>query len=86
MRERYMCLAVPGKIISIVRDENAFIAAWVEFGGVRRKISLDLTPEARQGDYVIVHAGMALSILDEAEALETLDTLEKIAGRDTGGE
>ena len=62
-----MCLAVPTRIQSIEGD-----AAVVEIGGVERTISLALTPEAQVGDYVIVHTGFAISVLDAEEAAETL--------------
>lgn len=62
-----MCLAVPARIMSIQGE-----MAVVEVGGVTRTISLALTPEAQVGQYVILHAGFALNVLDEAEAQETL--------------
>ena len=69
-----MCLAVPASIKSI-KGESAV----VELGGVERQVSLLLTPEARLGDYAIVHAGFAISLLDEAEAQETLALLRELA-------
>jgi len=68
-----MCLAVPTKIISIEND-----MAQVEIGGVTRKASIQLAPEARVGDYILLHAGFAIELLNEEEALETLEILEKI--------
>lgn len=62
-----MCLAIPTLIKSIDGQQ-----AEVEIGGVRRLISLALTPEAKEGNYVIVHTGFAISVLDEEEARETL--------------
>jgi hydrogenase expression/formation protein HypC len=62
-----MCLAVP---LQVKRIDG--VMAEVEMGGVSREISLALTPEAQVGDYVLVHTGFAISVLDEAEALETL--------------
>ncbi|MCD6302576.1 MAG: HypC/HybG/HupF family hydrogenase formation chaperone [Anaerolineae bacterium] len=62
-----MCLAVPMRIDSIEGEQ-----AWVDMGGVRREVSLVLTPEAREGDYVLIHTGFAISVLDEQEAQETL--------------
>lgn len=62
-----MCLAVPMRIESIEGTQ-----ALVDMGGVRREISLVLTPEAREGDYVLIHTGFAISVLDEQEAQETL--------------
>lgn len=69
-----MCLAVPLRVVSI---EGA--TAEVEMGGVRRRISLVLTPEVRVGDYVLVHTGFAISRLDEKEAEETLALFEEMA-------
>jgi len=68
-----MCLAVPTLIKSIDGQ-----SAQVELGGVERTISLVMTPEARVGDYVIVHTGFALSVLDEEEAKETLSMFAEI--------
>ena len=68
-----MCLAVPVRIISIEGTE-----AEAEIGGVRRRISLALTPEAKVGDYVLVHTGYAIGVVDENEAEETLKLLEEI--------
>lgn len=62
-----MCLAVPAKIIAM-EDKMAT----VEIGGSRRKASMVLLPDAVKGDYVLLHAGFAISLIDEAEALETL--------------
>ena len=76
-----MCLAVPVRIQTIEGSN-----ATVEIGGVRRTVSLTLTPEAKHGDYVLVHAGYAIGIVDEEEARETLDLLEKMARlNDEGG-
>lgn len=63
-----MCLAVPGKIITPVKEHIAD----VDFGGVVRSVQFDLLPDAATGDYVIVHAGFAISKLSEKDALETL--------------
>jgi hydrogenase expression/formation protein HypC len=62
-----MCLAIPTRIVAIDGQ-----MARVELGGVERQVSLALTPEAEVGNYVIVHTGFALSVLDEQEAQETL--------------
>jgi hydrogenase expression/formation protein HypC len=69
-----MCLAVPVKIVSIDGDE-----AETEIGGVRRQVSIAFTPEAKVGDYVLLHTGYAIGVVDEAEAQETLKLLEEIA-------
>lgn len=68
-----MCLAVPAKIVSI--DGNL---AEVEIAGVVRKAGLDLVPEARLGDYVLVHAGFAIQVIDEEEAGKTLELFKEI--------
>jgi hydrogenase expression/formation protein HypC len=69
-----MCLAIPVKIVSTDGDE-----AEAEIGGVRRRVSIAFTPEARVGDYVLLHTGYAIGVVDEAEAEETLKLLEEIA-------
>jgi len=69
-----MCLAVPVKIVAIDGDE-----AETEIAGVRRRVSIALTPEAKLGDYVLLHTGYAIGVIDEAEAEETLKLLEEIA-------
>lgn len=66
-----MCLAIPARIINISDD-----IAEVELDGVIRKTSLMLTPEAKIGDYVLLHAGFAIQVLDETEALNLLKDLE----------
>jgi len=73
-----MCLGVPGKIIEI-HVENGLHMARVDFGGVVRDACLEAIPEARIGDYTIVHAGFALNLLSEEEANETLSLLKEIA-------
>ncbi len=69
-----MCLAVPVRIVAIDGDE-----AETEIGGVRRRISIVFTPQAKVGDYVLLHTGYAIGIVDEAEAQETLKLLEEMA-------
>lgn len=75
-----MCLAVPMKLVE--RDEFGGV---VELDGVRREISLMLQPDASLGDYVLVHAGYAIGIVDEAEAHATLELLRQIADAETVG-
>ncbi|MDO9213916.1 MAG: HypC/HybG/HupF family hydrogenase formation chaperone [Methylococcales bacterium] len=75
-----MCLAIPAKIISISEnDDNLQRMARVDFSGVIKDISLAYLPEAKVNDYVIVHAGLALSILDEDEARITLAAFAELA-------
>ncbi len=62
-----MCLGIPGEVISIDESDVSLRMAKVKFGGVIKDVSLALTPEAKVGDYVIVHAGVAISVVDEAE-------------------
>jgi hydrogenase expression/formation protein HypC len=69
-----MCLAIPGKVIEI-SDDAALLMGKVDFGGVRKEACLAYTPDVRVGDYVIVHVGFAISRMDEAEALITLEVL-----------
>ena len=68
-----MCLAVPVKIISIEGD-----LADVDIGGVSRRVSIALTPEAEVGNYVLLHTGYAINVLNEQEAQETLSLLERL--------
>ncbi len=68
-----MCLGVPGKVDTVEGD-----FADVDFGGVRRKVSLLLYPEVREGDYVLVHVGFVIQRLEEHEALETLKLFAEI--------
>ncbi|MHC4942234.1 MAG: HypC/HybG/HupF family hydrogenase formation chaperone [Planctomycetota bacterium] len=72
-----MCLAVPGKIVALKDEGGAFPSATVDFQGSRLEVSLALVPDAGVGDWVLVHAGYAISQLDEAEALETWKYLEE---------
>jgi len=75
-----MCLAIPGKIISLSTETNSLERiARVDFSGVSKEISLAYLPEAKLHDYVIVHAGLALSILDPAEADATLAAFAELA-------
>lgn len=75
-----MCLAVPVLIKSIEGKE-----AEAEVGGITRRISLWLTPEARVGDYVLVHTGYAIDVLDQEQAEETLSILREIAEAEEAG-
>jgi hydrogenase expression/formation protein HypC len=72
-----MCLAVPGKILSI-HGEDLARTARVSFGGIVKEVSLAYVPEATVGDYAIVHVGFALSLLDEHEALRTFEYLKQM--------
>ncbi len=73
-----MCLAVPGKILSITGDE--FVPSGrVSIGGVVKDVNLAYVPEAKVGDFVLVHVGFAISIVDETEAARVFDTLKQIS-------
>jgi hydrogenase expression/formation protein HypC len=72
-----MCLAVPGRVLEL-REEGGLRAARVDFGGVVREASLAFVPEARVGDYVLVHVGFAISRIDEQAARETFETLAEL--------
>ena len=73
-----MCLAVPGKLLEITGDDPDFRTGRVSFGGVVKNVSLALVPEAKVDDYVLVHVGVALNIVDEQEAAEVFDYLREM--------
>jgi hydrogenase expression/formation protein HypC len=72
-----MCLAIPALIKSIKGQQAA-----VDIDGVRREVSIQLTPEAKVGDYILLHTGYAISLIDPAEAAETLKLLRQMAEAD----
>jgi hydrogenase expression/formation protein HypC len=76
-----MCLAVPGKIVSISNNELLLRMGRVSFGGLIKQVSLAYVSDAQVNDYVIVHAGFALSILDRNEAEQTLNYLRQLNTR-----
>jgi hydrogenase expression/formation protein HypC len=73
-----MCLGVPGRITELINRDGLRMAN-VDFGGVIREVCLDYVPEARIGDYCLVHVGFALNLLSEAEAQDTLSLLKEIS-------
>jgi len=73
-----MCLGIPGKILSIYEDHGTKMAK-IDFGGVNRDACIEVVPEARPGDWTIIHAGFALNLLSEDEALETLQILQEMS-------
>ncbi len=74
-----MCLGVPGKIVDIY-DSNGLKMAKVDFGGgVLRETCLEYIPEAKVGDYTVIHVGFALNLLSEQEAMDTLELLRQVA-------
>jgi hydrogenase expression/formation protein HypC len=76
--EKSMCLAVPGRILSIESSSGLRMGV-VDFGGVSQEVCLEYTPEAGIGDYVIVHVGFAISKLDPTRAEESLSTFHEIS-------
>ena len=73
-----MCLAIPGKILSITGDDPLTRMGRIDFSGVVKEASLAYVPEVKIGDYVIVHVGFALSKVDEAEAQKVFEYLKRI--------
>jgi hydrogenase expression/formation protein HypC len=73
-----MCLAIPAEVVETLEDDLAV----VETGGVKKKISVSLVDEVRVGDYVLVHAGFAIEVVDEQEAKKTMELFEELAGLD----
>jgi hydrogenase expression/formation protein HypC len=75
-----MCLAIPGQLISLSNDSDPLARkGLVNFSGIRKEISLAYVPEAKINDYVIVHAGFALSVLDEEEAQASLHAFDDLS-------
>lgn len=78
-----MCLAIPGKIKSIEYQYDGLVRmAKIQFGGIIKEASLEMVPKAQEGDYVLVHVGVAISIVDEEEAQKTFKYLEEIGELD----
>ena len=74
-----MCLAIPGKITQITYQlDDTFRQARVSFGGIVKEVNLAMVPEAKVGDYVLVHVGVAISLVDQAEAEKTFQYLRQI--------
>ncbi|HKJ45412.1 MAG TPA: HypC/HybG/HupF family hydrogenase formation chaperone [Balneolales bacterium] len=76
-----MCLGIPGKIVEINHQENKeneLLMGKVSFGGLKKEVCLSYVPNAIIGDYVIVHVGFAISILDKQEARQVFDYLEEL--------
>jgi hydrogenase expression/formation protein HypC len=72
-----MCLAVPGRVISL-EDRDDTLMAEVDFGGVRKEVCLEYLPDVAVGEYVVVHVGFAIQRLDEESATATLDSFERL--------
>jgi len=73
-----MCLAIPGKILSIEGDDPLLRSGKVDFSGVAKLVNLGCVPEARVGDYVLVHVGFAISTIDEQEAVQVFEYLRQM--------
>lgn len=80
-----MCLAIPGKVVSITQDAPLARAGLVDFGGVQREINLTCVPEAQPGDYILAHVGLAISVIDEDEAQCVFTYLAEIDELSRGG-
>jgi hydrogenase expression/formation protein HypC len=72
-----MCLGIPGKVVETYREHDVLMGK-VDFSGVRKKVCLEHVADARPGDYVLVHVGFALSLIDEAEARRVFEFLEQM--------
>lgn len=77
-----MCLAVPGKVLSVLGDDPIARSGRVDFSGIVKEVNLAFVPEAKVGDYVLVHVGLAIATIDEEEARHTLDALRQIEALD----
>lgn len=77
-----MCLAVPGKVLDVQGDDPLLRSGRVSFNGVIKQVSLTCAPEAKVGDYVLVHVGVAISVIDEQEAAETFRYLQAMGELD----
>jgi len=76
-RKNNMCLAIPGKVIEIDATVSPIMGK-VSFGGIKKEVCLELVPEVQVGNYVIVHVGFAISMMDEEEAQETLKLIDQM--------
>lgn len=72
-----MCLGIPGKIIQIYQKDSLRMAK-IDFGGIVKEICLEYMPEAKLGDYALIHVGFAISLMDEEEAQETLKLIREV--------
>ena len=73
-----MCLAVPGRLVSVRGEDPLLRSGSVDFSGIVKEVNLAFAPEARVGDYVLVHVGMAIGIIDEAEAKRVFEYLREM--------
>jgi hydrogenase expression/formation protein HypC len=73
-----MCLAIPGKLVEVY-DDHGLKMGWVDYSGTRQRACLEYVPEVDVGAYVVVHAGFAISVLDEEEARQSLELWQEMA-------
>jgi hydrogenase expression/formation protein HypC len=73
-----MCLGVPGKVVEIEENDLGLNMGVVQFGGIKRKVSLACVPDVEVGEYVVVHVGFAISKIDEHEAKQVFRTLQEM--------
>jgi len=74
-----MCLAIPGKLTSISSQlDETFRFGKVSFGGIMKEVNLSMVPHAKVGDYILVHVGVAISVVDEEEALKTFEYIRQL--------
>ncbi len=78
-----MCLSIPGKLVAITAElDETFRIGEVDFDGIRKEVNLTMVPEAKVGDYVLVHVGAAISIIDEEEAKKTFELIRQMGELD----
>jgi len=80
-----MCLAVPGRVLSVAGDDPLTRVGRVDFGGLVKEINLAFAPEAVVGDHVLVHVGFAITVIDEVEAARVFEHLREIGELDADG-
>jgi hydrogenase expression/formation protein HypC len=80
-----MCLAIPGRVLSVEGEDPAFRTGNVDFCGVRKNVNLAFTPEVRAGDFVLVHVGFAITRVDQEEAARTFQYLAQIGALEEEG-
>ena len=80
-----MCLGIPGQVVELEGDSGELPTALVEFAGIRRRVCMACVPDATPGDYVIVHAGIAISRIDAVEAQRVFAYLDEIGDSDGWG-
>ena len=78
-----MCLAIPGKVVSITAQlDDTFRYGKVSFGGIMKEVNLAMVPQAKVDDYVLVHVGVAISVVDEEEAKKTFEYIKQVGELD----